>query len=333
MANAATLKKSQDLATYVRNTGELPRDLLIGSIVLFTIRDGLYSRDQLEKEFERLDLRKEFLPNPDLAVNAFKKALSDHKLFTYALSGNRTGSILIRDMVSDNTGVTKHFVREIKDAKNQRLAFETVGKAVFYRPRIEKGKAIPGTERSRFSIDGSLLENDAERKVLDGYCRSIIAANRRYQDFMDDMKIRAMVRGYLFHLLSVVIKPGVYFTYESHLDELGRLRQLVNTGLGNGCWMDLIPIADLKEQREMVVRAAEEESRNELQKLTDDLIEAADNPRVTARQFATLKDRLDEVRLRSKEHVKRLGLAADMTEAADEVAMAYLSKVAEKVGS
>jgi len=45
-----------NLQTYIDETDELPREILLGNLVIFTIRDGQHNLKQIAKDIDRLQL-------------------------------------------------------------------------------------------------------------------------------------------------------------------------------------------------------------------------------------------------------------------------------------
>jgi len=148
-----------DFRKYLDSAGELPRDCLLGNVVLFTIRDGEYDRDEIEKWFTELDLNPSFIPAPNNPLNAFEKATSRVDDTGYEMPDNKQGHVLVREVVSDKEHVVRQLTREVRDAGRRRLGYDKIGEAVFYRPKTESGRVQYGSERFRLNIDHNALHN------------------------------------------------------------------------------------------------------------------------------------------------------------------------------
>lgn len=314
-------RKQSSLKAYMDESGDLPADVLLGNIVLFTINDGEYSHPQVVQWFDELGLNPKHLPEPNKAVDAYKKATSEADDFEYTLPDGNTAHVLVRDVVSNKEMIVRHLVREVRDARKQRLAYAKIGEAVFYRPAVRGGKTQPGTERFRLNIETDALlpgERDAMQEPL---VARITQRYERYVNFMDGMKVRAMVRDYVRDLNSVTLKAGVYFVHVSRKDELERLRTLVDR-LAHGCFMHLVPLVDLAEQREKVIAAFQTEAVDSLEKV----IQAIQHVRstrntITPEAYAKLKQQYDDVVVRAQEHQRTLGLNVNQTAGAAELAL------------
>lgn len=314
----STLKK------YLDDSGDLPADVLLGHVVLFTINDGEYRHDEVTQWFDELMLNPSFVPESNKAVDAYKKATSEGDEFDYDLPDGTTAHVLVRDVASDASAIVRHLVRELKDSKRRRLAYGKIGEAMFYRPSVTNGKTQPGSERFRLTVDNDQLAKN-ERAAMQVLVEKITKAYERYSQFMDGMKVRAMIRDYVKHLNSVALKPGVYFVHVTRRDELERLRTLVDR-LGNGCTMQLIPLVDLKSQREMVVEAFQTEAEGALTEVVKEIAHIRSTRKsVTPDAYAKVKQKYDSVITRAKEYTRTLNVSQDRTAGAAEVALEELA--------
>ena len=91
----------KSLTTYLDKHGDLPGDILLGRIVLFTISDEPVKRDDIIKWFKSLNLNPDFVPPENKAQHAFEKATSETK-DVYPMTKGREGHLMCRD-VSRNT--------------------------------------------------------------------------------------------------------------------------------------------------------------------------------------------------------------------------------------
>lgn len=314
------------LKEWMDSTGDLPDDVLLGQIVLFTINKGEYRRDEVEQWVEELALNTAFVPEPNKAIHAFEKATSDGDEFDYDLSDGNSAHVLVRDVSSDNVMVTRHLVREIKDPKRRRLAYGKIGEAVFYRPKTEGGKVKPGTERFRLTVDNDQLVKD-ERKPMQALVDLITEHYDAYVQFMDADKVRAMVRKYVKYLNAVSIKDGVYFVHANRSEELDRLRTLVGR-LGHGSSMQLIPLVKLPELRDMVIEAFQTEAEQALTEVVQEIARIrASRKTVTPDAYAKIKSQYDGVITRAKEYTRTMGASQQRTAGAAEVALESLAEL------
>lgn len=316
-----------DLLNYLSEVNELPREALLGHIVIYTINDGAYELDRLTADFTDLGLDPKFLPSAAKPIDAYRKATNDADDFEYALPNGNVAHILVRDVSADNEMVERHLVREIRDGRRRTLAHSKVGEAVFYRPKIEKGKTVQDSHRFRLNILHGELASD-ERTPLQVVVDKITNSFDRHLNYLDGMKVRAMVREYVKSLSGIELKPSVYFIPVSQYDELKRVTELVSR-LHHGCSMQLMPLINMAEQKDMVIEAYQKDAENNL----TDLVEKITNLRttrksITAEAFAKIKGEYEDIMAKAERYRSDLGISQDRTAGAAESAQSALRTLA-----
>lgn len=317
------MSNSSPLRAYVDEINDLPPDILLGRIVLFTITDEPIKRDDLVTWFKKFDLDERYLPTPNKFLDAFKKATSDTKE-TYPLARNRTAHLLCRDVSATTDYVRRQITREVKDSGRKKLAYDEAITCTFYRPTT----GDQSSASLRITVNPTHLEPE-ELANVQRIARDIVARYERYYQFLDGQKVRGTVRAYLKKLNAIEIKGGVYFVHSSRDDELARLAGLVDQ-FGGGCHMNMIPMVDLERERAFMARVFEREASQNLRDLTNearDLIAARKT--VTPAAYAKLKARYDEVLGNATEHMENLQVNQDVTAAAAEVAHKALTDLME----
>lgn len=317
--------KSADsaLRQYLNDAGQLPADVLLGRIVLFTITDEAVAHNDLERWFDELALDKSMLPAPIKEIDAFKKATSGIDGKKYGLTGGTTAHMLCRDVTSNEMLVRRQVTREVQDSKKKRLYYNAAVEATYYRP----GPGGTGRIKLKINRDEVLAE---EMDDLRNVCSQITSSYQQYADFHDGQKLRGIVRSYLKHLNAIEVKGGVYFIHVSKDAELTALCELVNR-FGGGCVMKTLPIVDLDEEREFIAAVFEREAAQSLQEIIRD-VRASGNG-ITGAAYAKLKGRYDEVLGRAEEHMVNLQVTQDITAASAEVALDELRKLQERMAS
>jgi hypothetical protein len=256
---SSTIKKApSSMKAHLDKYDDLPADVLLGRIVLFTITDEPVSLKDLTQWFVDAGLDKGYLPPANKALDAFKKATSDTK-DSYAMSKGRTAQLLCRDVTQTPDFVRRQITREIRDVKNKRLGYEAAITATFYRPTDPSNQ---NTARLKITVNDAVLE-PSEVEHVQHVAQAIYARHTRYYDYLDGMKLRATVRNYLKKLNCIEIKGGVYFVHASRDDELARLSDVVDR-FGGGCHMNMIPMVDLQKDREFMARMFEREASQSL---------------------------------------------------------------------
>ena len=314
---------------YLDQAGELPREVLLGHVVMYTITDRPYDLDRLTELFDQLDIDKRFLPAGCKPVDAYKKATNDADDFEYTLRNGNVAHVLVRDVASDNEVIVRHLVREVRDSGRRRLAHDTVGEAVFYRPKFENGLAVQDSYRFRLNI--MIDPRNPERGPLQSVVDKIDASFTRHLAYLDGMKIRAMVREYIRAIDGIELKPSVYFIPVGQYDELRKLTELIRL-VGNDCVMQLMPLVDLAEQRDMVINAWQSEAEDALKSLVEKIAKLRESrKKITPEAFAKIRAEYDVIMERGTEYRKHLNLAVDVTEGVAEVAFSQLTSLAESM--
>ena len=309
----------------VTDAGDLPNDVLLGRLVLFTITDEPTPRDVLVQNFTDLSLNEEYLPADIRPLDAFKKATAEAK-DKYVLASGATCEVLRREVEQTPAYVKQQITREVRDAKKQTLSYTKAIECTFYRGTartVDGVRCIPkGSERVNVRVTKDGLTDDELTAVQD-IARGIVERYKNYYDNLDGNRLRATVRNYLKGPLDAIeIKAGCYFVHAAKSDELARLATLVER-LGGGCAMHTIPLVDLEAQRSMVVHAFARQSGAELQEVAQearDLLAA--NP--TPEAYGRIKARYDECMAKATQHMSTLGISQDITEAAERTALVAL---------
>lgn len=323
---ASQTQTPSPLRSYIDELSDLPADVLLGRIVLFTITDEPVSRDDLVLWFEELGLDKAYLPTPNKYLDAFKKATSDTK-DTYPMARGRTANVLSRDVTSTPNYVQRQITREIRDSKAKRLDYHEVIACTFYRPTSVDDQS---SSRLQITVKTEDLE-PGEIEHVRAIAQAIKTRNDRYCQYMDGQKIRATIRNYLKKLNAIEIKGGVYFVHASRDDELANLATLVGR-LGGGCHMNMIPIVDLKQQREFIVSVFEREASQSLSEITREAQELISSRKsITGAAYAKMKARYDEVLNNAEEHMFTLQVSQDVTAASAEVALNSLRALEQRM--
>jgi hypothetical protein len=317
-------KTPSAMKSYLDEYDDLPADVLLGRIVVFKITDEPVSLADLKKWFEDAGLDEDYLPPANKALDAFKKATSDTK-DSYAMSKGRTAQLLCRPVTETPDYVRRQITREIRDSKNKRLGYEAAITATFYRPTDPQNQS---TARIKITVNPDVLEA-SEVEHVQHVARAIHERHLRYFDFLDGMKLRATVRGYLKKLNCIEIKGGVYFVHASRDAELNALADVVSR-FGGECHMNMIPMVDLKRDREFMARMFEREASQSLNEVAREAQELLSSGRkITPAACARIKAKYDEVLANAEEHMLTLQVSQDVTTASAEVALSAFTRLTE----
>lgn len=314
--------------------GDLPDDVLLGRIVMFTITDEQIDRAALEQKFQDLNLDPRMLPPEIKPIDAFKKATSD-ATNKYTLPNGQVCTVLCRDVTSTTELVKRQITREVKDTKARTLSYSRAIDCTFYRASTEKKAdgttgTKKGSERVKIMLDPAGLDQ-SELAEVSTIVDEISARYHRYYHFLDGNKLRATVRDYLKHLNAIELKGGVYFVHINRSDELSRLQQLV-AYLGGGCSMYSIPLVDIDRERQMVTAAFQREASQQLNEVAKECAHLRESRKsITPQAYARIKERYDDVVAKAIEHQGVLQVSQDLTGAAAEVALHALTELQEEL--
>lgn len=315
--------KQSPLRSYVDDLNDLPADVLLGRLVLFTISDEAVTLPQMEQWFTELGLDKKFLPHANRAHDAFKKATTDAK-DTYPMSKGRAGHLLCREVTTTSEYVRRQITREIKDGRNKRLSYDQAIECTFYRAT----NGDQSTARLTIKPNLAILEG-AEVSPVQAAAQAIYERYQHNIVHMDGMKLRACVRDYLGHLNALQVKGGVYFVHATRDAELASLAALV-AKFGGECQMNMIPMVDLERQRKFITTIFEREASQSLSDLTREVRAVlASGKSITGTTYARLKGQYDEVMDHAVEHTETLQVSQDVTAASAEVAQKALMELME----
>lgn len=324
----------QAVSQILNDQGDLPDDVLLGRIVMFTITDEMVDRDALVKKFQDLNLDPRMLPPEIKPIDAFKKATSD-ATNKYTLPSGQVCTVLCRDVTSTNELVKRQITREVKDSRARQLSYSRAIECTFYRASTEKKAdgttgTKKGSERVKIVLDPIGLD-PTELAEVSTIVDEIKARYDRYYHFLDGNKLRATVRDYLKHLNAIELKGGVYFVHVNRSGELARLQQLV-AYLGGGCSMYTIPLVDIGREREMVTNAFQREASQALNEVAKECAHLRESRKsITPAAYARMKERYDEVVSKAIEHQGMLQVSQDLTGAAAEVALNALTDLQEEL--
>lgn len=321
----------------ILENGDLPDEVLLGRLVLFTITDEPTPRANLVQWFAELGLDPSLLPSEIKPVDAFKKATSESK-DKYALPNGQECVVLCRDVETTSEYIKRQITREVREPgqKGKQLSYTRAIECTFYRGRSgpvtdAAGKTtkamIRGTERVHIRVDKTGL-TEGELSAVQDIAKGIVARYEGYYDNLDGNRLRATVREYLKHLNALEIKAGAYFVHVSKSAELAALQTLVER-MGGGCVMHTIPLVDIARERKMVTAAFERETANALADVAKEARELAAAGPVAGSDYARVKARYDEVTARATEHLTSLSLSATITEASERTALEALVSLQE----
>lgn len=318
------------LKDYLNGITELPENILLGRLVMFTISDTGVLLSDMTKWFEDLDLNSSFLPGDIRPVDAFKKATHEINEHTYKLQDGTDAILLTRKVATTREELTRGIVREIRNSAHKKLSHDIAIDTTFYKPTMVNGSPRTGSERIRLTRINDHLRPE-EIPHIDAAMQQIDKSYQHHSQFMDSNKVRGVVREYLKYLNALEIKGGVYFVNKNRTKELLRLREMVKL-CGSGCRMDLIPLVDTLNEREIIIEAFQREAEESLLDLVKTISHVESTRKVvTPEAYAKAKTEYDSIMSQAREYQRTLKLTQTRTADAAELALDSLTNLQKRL--
>jgi len=325
----------RSLHEHIAKTDELPTDLLLGHLAVSTIQDLAYPRDQLVKLFESLGLDTGLVPELSTPVNAFYKATNAYsraasrKDCTYEMPNGSLGILRTEEVTSPSPReiIIRTIVRKEQKQNRPALDFTRVGEIRLYRParRGRNGKTEAKSARLLTMVNKEGLAR-YEQKQVAAFLGRLEEEYTRQCTSLNGDAMRHMLMNYVRGpLQGVAIKPAVTFIPIRHAEHLKRLTEAIKHI--EGTQLDLIPMVDLGDQRDIIVRAAQEATEVELTGLAARLREASASPASLVR----MREQYDALTARTATYREMLGEAIERTSTASDIVQALLRNLAKKV--
>lgn len=311
-------------ASYQDFVDTLPDDALLGNLVWFTISNADVPFDKIHDDLAKYNLADHGLRKRIRPIDAFKKATKIVATNFGKTADGVNSALLVRQVGQDSDLSYRHVMlerAEYKAGRKRRLVYEQVGEMVLNRGSIDKDGKYTG-----YSIKVSRLDRpdidftDAEDAWLDEQMGQVAPTFQHMMTHLDSHAIRTFVREYLYALSAILAKEngGVYFVPQVNVDELRRLRGWVES---IGSSMDLMPLVNFDESREMLVDSFEQDALREVQQASAEITKILNNPNRGIREAT-----YDQYATQASDLIKKLGdyrdLLGDKLEtAADQLTM------------
>lgn len=280
-----------------RSMKDIAPEELLGYLEFHTIGDLRIHKDDLHRIFQNnaLDTKK-YLPQEIKPHDAYRRATKEaESAISIDYNGQKQKArLLVREVVADENLVERQLVREIVDGKNRRLAYDTVGKFI-----LQRKSGIMDT-----SWDASYLDE----YPYDDHIGQIHALFNEWTQYHTRATVTNIVRRMITGMNHVAIMPNGKATFIPKTQGLslqslqGMISDLKDYHQNGGeSVIEIIPIIDTIEQRDMVEKRVELQMQNEANELLADFASLLDQDRVSekvvkryAGKVVELRDRLDE---------------------------------------
>lgn len=249
----------------VRSNAEIDASELLGFLEFHSIGELRIHKDELGTIFNKNGLDPKFMPQEIKPHDAYRRA-TGKATSTVSIDFNGKPSearLMVREVKADSNMVIRHLVRELVDKKNEQLGYATVGKFILQKKS--------GT--MDISWDSSFL-SEYEYDVL---LADIQALYNEWTQFHTKDTVTNIVRRVVNDMNHVSIMPNGRATFiprnqRATLENLrGVIDDLKDYHTGNTpSVMELIPMMDTSDQRDMVKRRAEMQLSEEANMLLAD---------------------------------------------------------------
>lgn len=313
---------------YLAQTGRLPEDALLGYIAFTLGADGEHDRDKLLAEFAARGLDDKHVPPVSRAVDAFKKAITNHQEHLYPLSSTTEARILFREVDAPNPQEVslRAIMREERNDARSLLSFNQVGEVKLFRGPRRKGTIDESGARFSWAMISDITP--AEREHLAMLGAAVKADFERYRNSLEGTRIRSMILSFMRQEVeAVALKASVHFVPIAHAKKLHRFAEVLGTL--EGCRMDLVPLVDLADARDQVLGALQADTEATLGDLMADL-QKARAMRTTPKTYAALRARYDAIMARSHHYAELLETSAERTIGATDVVKQMLAQLSRE---
>lgn len=273
--------------TYHDFVSSLPSDALLGNLVWFTISQADVPFDQVDTELARFNLSSDGMRKRIRPVDAFSKATKAVAKNFGKQEDGLSSALLVRDVGQNDEMVYRHVMLEraqYKAGKKRQLVYQQVAEMILSRGGIdEKGKykdyAVKATRVPTVGIDFT----DQEEEWLNEKIPQVEPEFEHQMTHLDSHAIRSYVRTQVTNLQAILAKEsgGVYFIPEAYTEDLRRLRSWVES---IGSSMDLTPLVNFDESRNMLVSAATEDAIREVHQIGNEVTKILEDPDRSVRE-------------------------------------------------
>jgi hypothetical protein len=261
-------------SSYEDFVNALPDDALLGNLVWFTISNADVPFDRIHTDLATFQLADHGLRKRIRPIDAFQKAT---KVVAHNFGKTADGissALLVRQVGQDSDLSYRHIMlerAEYRAGKKRRLVYEQVGEVLLNRGTIDKDGKYTGYNLKVTRLERPDIEfSETEDSWLDHKMTMVAPTFNHMMTHLDSHAVRTFVRTYLYALSAILAKEngGVYFIPQAYSEELRRLKNWVES---IGSSMDLMPLVNFDESREMLVASFTEDALREVQQASSEI--------------------------------------------------------------
>lgn len=316
----AHVSNTSVMNNYTDAIANLPQEAFLGALLYFSISGADVNLENARRDLSASGLQTDTLRKNLRPVDAFAKASNEFKKrFPETPNGIRS-ELMVRPVGEDGAQSYRHLVLErtvVQAGKKRRIFYDKVGELTFTRGVKKDGEYHGhGVEVRRMTNHiASPLTLEEDQWLSE----KLLTFEDRYNhllNYMDSHAVRTFVREYIYNLSGICVKGsgGLYFTAQTHADEIAKLGDWVRSV---GSEFHSLPLLNLVDQRDMILEAFEEEALEEVERLMGEVEKILKDPdrKIAEKTFDQYALRAAEIAAKIGEYNTMLGARAERAQA------------------
>jgi hypothetical protein len=292
------------IAINPKKESQINPDNLLGYLEFHSIPDLRIHKADLATLWAKHSLSNEFLPGEIRACDAYRRATAKttQTVTVNWRGGQYTAKLMVRELKSNAQEIVRLLVREVLDTKNEVLDYAVVGKMTFSRDQ----------ETMSIRAEYGYLNEFDYQMVLD----QTVSTFNHYVSYHTRDTVRNIINKVIRSTNPVRIMPrsqGKFVPKRCHgtlLSLQALLRDIEAYANNQDCCLDIIPIVDTAEQRQLVTRRVKAELGAEMDELVSELAEqlkTADKS-ISIETAQRMAQRAQDIQKRALEYEKMLNV-------------------------
>lgn len=261
---------------------------LLGHLVWYSISDLRIRRTEVQQLFYQHNMPSYYLPPVISKANAFRRAttkVGQKYKYPKHIGDGKHEVILVRNVRSDEYGIVRHAIREVRDENNTRLDYRRIGTFMFKRDTQD----VEIDFEVSFKEVGQYAEQVYEELV----------------EYYEGKHIRDMVRGIMMDTFPTTVRTsgGVYFISKQYDDLINSLEGFVKdlAPYKTTMWepeFEAIPMLDVEKQRKLIFDRYESQTAVSVDGMLDEIagILRSKDAKVTQGTLAKYGDSIKEIK-------------------------------------
>lgn len=288
------MSAASDFATLQTQLANADRSLFLGQLCWFSVTESQVHHTTVSQGLINNNLGA-FIPRLPLDSDVFRRictAQQRKRVPSAAVPGSYE-NYLIRDVPADETSIRKVLVREtVSPGATENLKYETELCILTYNRE-----------------DGSVSTSCIQDVVAQAIAQQVKTAYQANRGMLDSNGIRALLRKVILGVNGVNVRGnggGIYFVSQDNAPTLKNLEGFAAT-IPNVALLHTLPLIDDAKQRDMLKRAFESETVDEIEHLISEIadLEKVGKP-ITANALASYTGQLKALRSKTQEYMNLL---------------------------